>query len=717
MGISFLNGGLLGALSLVSIPIIIHLLQRRRFRVVRWGAMEFLRLSQRNRSRRLMIEQLLLLLIRCLVIALVVLAVCRPVVRFAGAPVVGGRGQVHAILILDNSYSMGYRAPGADGETVFDRARRRALELVERGLRQGDAISLVLASDPPRALIRDPSLDLRAAAELIRRSVRLSDSGTDYGKAARLALEIASASSFANREVYLISDNQAAGWDATRDPPVWEALGKAARLVLLPVREGPAPNVAVEAVRVVRGLATARSDTRIQARIANRGAQPLRGLLVRLEVDGKPQGPALRADVEPGKTAVVTFDTIFERPGLRACTVRIAGDRLPADDTGYLALNVRKNLRVLVLNGKPAPRPQEDAAFFLRLALAPPPAPDTPAPEAAAPVELDVAEGSSFGSRRLQDYDVVALADVPALADPDRRALAEFLQNGGGVLVFPGGRVDPALYNRDLFAARPRLLPARMGPPTEARLALDSASMDHPALQRFRGSEDVDVGTAEFRKYFPLRPAEDDRSVRVMARFTNGAPALVEKQFGLGRIVLAASTANTEWNDLPLKPLFLPLAHQLVAYLAAGTDGNRNATVGEPLVKPLPLAEGNRPVTVAEPDGTRRTLRPVVDERGALAILENTRTAGFYRVAAAGGTDLFAVNRDPRESDLTALDRAELDKRLPPRSWAWIGWNEDLVSALDRTRQGVELWRHLLVAALALLAIETALAQAFGRRA
>src|ERR1051325_2415241 len=107
MGVSFLNGAFLSGLSLVSIPIIIHLLQRRRFQVVKWGAMEFLRLSQRNRSRRLMIEQLLLLLIRCRIIAAVVLAVCRPIVRLGGMPIVRARGQVHAILILDNSYSMG----------------------------------------------------------------------------------------------------------------------------------------------------------------------------------------------------------------------------------------------------------------------------------------------------------------------------------------------------------------------------------------------------------------------------------------------------------------------------------------------------------------------------------------------------------------------------------------------------------------------------------
>src|SRR5688500_19699209 len=115
-----------------------------------------------------MIEQLILLLIRCLIIALVVLAICRPIMRVGALPVAGTRGQVHAVIILDNSYSMGYRPAGTGTETVFDRARKRTLDLIERGLRQGDAVSVVLASDPPRALIRKPSLDLKAAAALVR---------------------------------------------------------------------------------------------------------------------------------------------------------------------------------------------------------------------------------------------------------------------------------------------------------------------------------------------------------------------------------------------------------------------------------------------------------------------------------------------------------------------------------------------------------------------
>ncbi|MFN3648832.1 MAG: BatA domain-containing protein [Armatimonadota bacterium] len=716
MGLSFINSGLLGALALVSIPIIIHLLQRKRFRVVRWGAMEFLRQSQRNRSRRLMIEQLLLLLIRCLIIALVVLALCRPIVRMGGVPVASQRGQVHAVIILDNSYSMGYRPSVGRAETVFDRARDRALDLVQRGLRQGDGVSVILASEPPRALIRQPSLDLNTVTEVLRKGVALSDAGTNFGGAARLAVEVLNESRFVNREVFLISDNQALGFDGKgRDPAAWESLAKAARLVMLPAREPRASNLAVEWVQAARGLATARSSARIQARVINRGTQAARGLLVTLEVDGQAQGSTQRIDVEPGQGTLVTFNQIFDRPGVRACTVRISEDRLPADDRGYLALPVRQNVKVLVLNGRPNPQtPQKDGAFFLQLALAPP---LTSPGQEATPLEPRVITGSTFGGENVRGYDVVALSDVATLGEGDRRLLAEFVQNGGGAVIFLGSRVNASLYNRDLYEAQPSLLPARLSGVGTEKAFLDPASVEHPALQRFRGAQDVDLNTADFSRYFRLTPKEGDKSVQVMARFSNGAPAIVEKEFGLGRVILVASTANTEWNTLPLRPAFLPMVHQLIAYLASSADGTRNGRLGEPLVKPLPLSEAGERVTAISPKGQKTTLKPVVDERGAVVTVPSTKAAGFYRLASAGGSeDLFAVNRDPAEADLRGLDEAAVRKLLPVRELTWISLNDNLLTELTRSRQGIELWRHLLIAALALMAIETMLAQAFGRR-
>jgi len=711
MVFTFLNPILLWGLTAAALPLLIHLLQRRRYTTVRWAAMQFLQASVNVRSRRLRLEQLLLLLIRTLLIALVILALCRPVLhasRLAGA----GREPRYAVLVLDDSFSMGYR-PEGDSST-FDRARDRALELLEKVLRRGDAASVVLASDPPRALIGKPSFDLPGVAARLR-ALRPSDRGTNYGKSARLALELLQQSRIAQQEVYLFTDNQAAGWAGEkRDAAAWDALARKARLVVAPAAEGAAPNVAVQGVRLVRGPVTQRAPAHIEAVVTNFSTSPRAGLFARLEVDGKQTGSAEKLDLQPGQSLPVRFQYLFDKPGMHPCTVRITGDRLAADDAGYLAVQVHRDVRALVVNGAPdASAPEKDAAFFLQAALAP----SSLSGEEPVAVQPTVVTDTTLDKKTLKGFDLVLLANVAVLDAESRRSLGEFAQNGGGVLIFLGDRVDPQVYNGQLLESQPRILPARLGALSGTRLTLDPASFTHAALARFRTAQDIELNTAQFTHSFVLQPDAADRSVHVMARFSNGAPALVEKQFGLGRLVLCASGVNPGWTDLPLKPAFLPLIQQLAAYLSTAAEGPRNLRLGERVVKHLPLSEANGRVTVTDPHGTDATVRPNVTAEGATVAIEDLSQAGFYRVAIAQQPlDVIAVNREPEESDLHPLREADLRHFLTARDWAWLPPAADLSATLARNRQGVELWRYLLFAAMGLMAVESLAAQMLGRR-
>ncbi|MBI3909744.1 MAG: BatA domain-containing protein [Armatimonadetes bacterium] len=781
MGLAFINQGFLWALSLAGIPIIIHLLQRRRFRVRRWGAMEFLRLSIRNRARRLRLEQIVLLLIRCLILAFIALAVARPVLRPSpgamnillatgvvlgcllalaaltslsagtdprpyglfsvasaavvalgllaitwlvgtnrGAALLRSDSRVHAIIVLDNSFSMGYAPAGAEKQTLFDLARQRALDLIQRGLRNGDAVSLVLGADPPRAVIRRPSFDLEAAAAQVRRA-SLSDQATNFGKVARLCLELFQDATNRNREVYLITDSQANGWQGPGVPlaaDAWNALRQQeVRLNLLAVRDPDAQNMAVASVQVARGLVTARQQARLKTRILNHTPRTST-VSVRLEMDGRP-AETLQTEVPARGEATVVVSHRFPRPGLHTVAVRLAGDRLDRDDVGYLSVRVRDRVRVLVLNGRSDPLSSRDAAAFLVAAMAPDP--EGPGSEPT-PLEPEVVAGNSFGTRDLSQYDLVALCNVPSLGEEDRTALATFVQAGGGVLIFPGDRVSAPFYNQDLLAGQPSLLPARLGPlirSLDGKVTVDPATIDHAALNRFKGATDVDLGTAAFSRYFQLEPRTEDRSVQVMVRFTNGAPLLVEKRLGQGEVILAASGANGEWNELPYKPAFVPLVQELCSHLAQGGEHARNLLIGDPLIKPLPLNEATKRVEVTLPDDRQEAVKPVVDERGCTVTYRGTDRAGIYRLAVEGNgtTDTFGVNVDARESDLRSLDAGQLARLLPGARWNWVDQNEDILAAIRRARLGVEIWPHLVYLALLLMVAETALAQTFGRRA
>src|SRR5580658_9767601 len=116
---SFLNPSLLGLLGLIGVPLLIHLIRRRKLKVVPWAAMEFLRQSQRKQKRRLRIEELILLALRMLIVALAALAFARPVLRALGVPLLSQNARVYVVIVLDHSMSMGQR--GGDGKTSWQR--------------------------------------------------------------------------------------------------------------------------------------------------------------------------------------------------------------------------------------------------------------------------------------------------------------------------------------------------------------------------------------------------------------------------------------------------------------------------------------------------------------------------------------------------------------------------------------------------------------------
>src|SRR5438094_1027277 len=129
-GLAFVHPALLWGLTLGALPILLHLLQRRRYRVRRWAAMEFLRSSVRQSSRRLRIEQWLLLMVRALILMLAALALSRPVWHSPRWGWLGSRAAAQVVLVLDDSYSMGWRSgavgSGSEAKTQFEWARTRA---------------------------------------------------------------------------------------------------------------------------------------------------------------------------------------------------------------------------------------------------------------------------------------------------------------------------------------------------------------------------------------------------------------------------------------------------------------------------------------------------------------------------------------------------------------------------------------------------------------
>src|SRR5262245_39863518 len=215
----FLNSPLLWGLALASIPLIIHLLFRRKFRRIDWAPMRYLKLAIQRNRRRIQIEQLLLLLLRTALIVLLVGMVARPIVNAAGiGRWLGSDTRTSHVVLLDDSLSMGLASLG---RTAFDRAVELAVQAVEEVGRK-DRLTLVLSSRPASPLLREVELADRNEATTLLHKQSPSETFTSWASTLGALDELVQSSTYPTRTVTIITDLRRAGWeDALAAPATW----------------------------------------------------------------------------------------------------------------------------------------------------------------------------------------------------------------------------------------------------------------------------------------------------------------------------------------------------------------------------------------------------------------------------------------------------------------------------------------------------------------
>lgn len=716
---SFLNPALLAFASAVAVPILIHLLNRRRFQRVTWAAMRFVRASLEKNRRRMQFEDLLLLALRCLIVALFALALARPAFRSASSFLGGAR--VAAVIVLDHSASMS-ATDGARSRFVL---ARQAAEAAVDAIPAGSAVAFLLAGDRVSAPVPEPSYDLNLVRKAIREATP-SDLGTDHAVALSAALEILKGQAVLRKEIILVTDRQAAAW--RRLPEIANQLDQAGaetRLRVVFVGDPLEDNLAVVSLTRSAGFASVREPLRFEAEIVNGGTQPVRQVRVTLHLDG---GAAVDESVldtlAPGESRRATFFARFPDEGFHSVTARIPPDRMPADDERTIVVPVVGEVRVLVVDGDP----ESNSAFFLRHALQPVPA------DAAARYFLQprVIPAAQLAVTRLTDFSAVILADPPVLSAPVLEQLGRYVTEGGALIVFPGPKASVEFYNRE-WLGRASLLPGGLG---EVRGRADSddnvwhlqgSGYQHPVFALWNDAGAGSLAAPRFRASWTLQPAPARTNAsgglevtEPMISFSDGTPAALERTVGRGRVMMFASTAGTAWNDLAVRPVFVPLLHRSVASLTDAQERRYNLHTGSRATLRLPAELAGREAVVTSPGRPERRITHLLRAVAGAALLEfdETERAGLHRVTLAGNNAplaVFAAQPDPAESvlaDIGAERRSEIARMAQVTDWAA---DLDLRSVFERERMGLEFWLPLLVGVLLLGVVETGLAQRFSR--
>jgi hypothetical protein len=617
---------LLGLLA-IGVPIWLHRVARANPTQHPFASLMFVEASETQRTAKRTLRYWLLLSLRILLLIALVLAFAGPLLSERVAPAVDANARLHAI-VIDKSLSMQHgdrwQRALAEAEGVLD------------GLRSSDRVLLATAEGRRVAVLQ--SSTPAGAAGTLRAAVRGLEPGIerlDYG----LAMSTADNWLGSPRPpvvMHLISDLQRSAAPlrfADLEPP------PQAQLVLHDVGNAAAENVFIQDAHLTT------VDTRsLEVTVRGAAAKPQKRQ-VRLTIDGKeyarrevelPAGavaPAVAAieteggDVTPdfarqllaSPAAKVLFSDLQLAAGSHRIEVSLdPADALPQDDRFYAVLEHADPKALLV-----APDTRTDDVAYFAAAIG----------SLAAPT-LNVEERApeAIGTGALTGYSLLVVADVGTLSDVQSKRIKEYVAAGGSVLATIGTGAAPS--------PGPLLEGWRIGEPEQRGAVVGDIATTHPVLR--------DAGDWHSVRFFRHRAVQVGKDDRVLIAYENGAPLLVERTIGAGRVLVLTAPIERNWNDLAIHPLFVRFIAESARYLVRGDASAASTTVGSVVLTGLTAAGGGQ---IFDPRG-ERVLGLAQTAAADRLIPDQT---GFYEIRGNDGVRWVAVNVDARESDLAPL--------------------------------------------------------------
>jgi len=696
---------LLAALGGAMIPLLLHMMQKRRSLPIPFPTLRFLQLAQKASSRRIRIEHLLLWLLRTLIMLLLGSAFAMPVLRSGRGGGFFGRAPRDIAIVLDVSYSMGYLT-GRD--TVFDRALDMAVDLVD-GLAEGDRFCIYLAGEKPQALIAEPISDKTTGTARLRALKPTFETSRLLPAVAAAREALRQTSGRRPQELHILTDNQELAWGrgtltgsgntaegeaAGGDHATAEAAASDRRLTYFVTLAGVAApeNITPRLIELQPVVLFKDSGAQLTVELGHSGSP--RETTVTFYLNGQEHARrAVTAGTPQGGQVVFPLPPL--PPGIHTGRVECPADNLAADDAFHFLIRVRPQMPTLVCGG-------ERDTFFLRAAL-----------RAAAGGEaaFTAVEPEALAGETLSGYSTVFLCNALPLSGQAMAAVDAYVRRGGLLVLFPGFRAAVADYRA--WASLPGVpREVRELPRNASRQTLLWTAARHPVLRTLDGALTTPVIAME-RGLVWDETAADTQPIITLS---SGDPLLLERPSGDGRVMLFAVSADRAWSNFPLTPFYLPLIAQLVEY-GAGLGANAPFVWGGgmlPLATVLP--EAGPEIALTGPDGRPATIRRVLQDGQMLGYIEDATLPGIYLQSGASGPQpALAVNMPREESDLTPVAPDALAALLGVESLHTAFDRESLAALLHDHRVGRTYGELLLWLVLLLLAAEFVYANRLAR--
>lgn len=717
-------------------PILIHLWNRRRYRETDWAAMKFLLAAMKKNRRRIQVEQLLLLLVRCAILLFFAIALA-DMSCTAGSSLAnfGGPGSAtHTVLVIDHSYSMAY---GEKGQTRLDKAKELARRIVSEA-DEGDGFTLITMGRTARNVISEPAFDpddvLREIDQItIDPGVAVADLALAETEG---TLRIASRDfpRLRRAQVCLLTDYGATTWESGVSQTNEEMVKKIEEMAIVRAFDLGQPSTTNSAILNVQPLTpylTPSQPARFRIDVACDNATELSSQVLQMIVDGKLVSQKIVPFVD-NQLVSVEMETVFQEAGTHSVEFHLDNDLLDTDNHRYVVVDVKEQLKVLCLAD------DVPSLKFLKLAL-------DPTDSVQSSVKIDTLSSSSLLDIDLLTYDAVYISNVARFAPDEVAILRSYAKRGGGLVFFLGDHVNATSWNSSMATAtqdEAPLIPLTFdGPSARGEYFLDPREYDHAMVQPFRGQQAGGLLTTPVWTYYRVTIPENSPAQTALW-FGTGDPAIVTSRYQTetdedantlrqlgGKVIvfcLPASTASVDrsveppaaWTVFPTWPSFPPLVQESLAQAVSSQLDRRNLQLGDVFEGVVEGDLGANLIEVIRPDGQSSRIEATARDERLFWSFDRTNQVGIY-YSKSLSTDSkkiveFVVNPDSRESDLTRVAIDTLPAGLQPGDHGIDSAGGGQMSALP---SAIELFRYALMMVLGLLFLESFLAYRYGAAA
>ncbi len=728
--ISFLAPAFAAAgLALAALPIAIHLLNRRRYRTVEWAAMDFLLRAMRKNRRRVRFEQWLLLATRCLVLALLGLALSRPLgCDNSSHASFGGRTGLH-VFVVDNSYSMSYLSSRQGANTHLEQAKIIAGQMIDKLSAGGESVVIITAGKPATGVLPKPSYDLQQARAILGR-VPQSFGATDLAAALRTAIDVGRENERqTNKNLYILSDATASAWqgpDAAAIKAEGQDLAKLYRVVSFNLSKGAQWNQAVLNLYPSSNLVT--TNTQFGADfIADVKAYGVpHDATLQWKVDGKliGGGGAMRPDTgtQTQTEPQSQLQSSIKAGGAHLITASVVGDDpLQVDNSRNRVINVLSQLKALIVEGQHGAGQEGGSGLNLQVALAG----LSKAGQSDGFAAPDLISDLELADHLLADYRAVILCGVSQLTPAEADELQSFVKSGGTLMVFLGENISADNYNTVMLPRH--LIP---GPLTKRMIAGEGNSyyfdfnangVLHPLMKAFEHQENTGLENAQAFGYWQT-DVPNDPQLRVLNwkpsegvhpdPGTRPDPAITQETVGTGRVVFVSTSANEEWVTFTRKPVYTELVNELLSGSVNVGDAWMNLVVGDELRVPSTLKLTSAPALL-DPKSRPVALQLTTASDGTASYV-STQLAepGAYTLATGTTRIPIAVNVPAEEADVHTIDNTAIKTALGGID---LALNDDQIPTETAMSSAGSDWGWgVMLAVLCVVGLESFLAMQFG---